>query len=134
MALRPAATKRSSSLNEVASPAVQPSTLPPNISGAISIPELPSLRFSIPSLPPVRYCPPKPARDRIRAATMRRTGGRIKPGVGEPIAQRVRSQPQAAGPLDERPVQRDVRIEDLGNRAAGLGSPSDRLELLAADA
>src|SRR5215510_11107032 len=47
MASKPAPTKASSSLNDVASSAVQPSTLPPNISGAISSPELPSLRFCI---------------------------------------------------------------------------------------
>src|SRR5262245_7371279 len=47
MALRPAATNRSSSLNEVASSAVHPSTLPPNIRGAIRSPDLPSARFSI---------------------------------------------------------------------------------------
>src|SRR6185503_10050093 len=45
MASRPAPTKPSSSLNDIASSAVQPSTLPPNISGWISRPDLPSLRF-----------------------------------------------------------------------------------------
>src|SRR5690606_31560347 len=45
MALKPRSTKRSSSLNEVASSAVQPKTLPPKTSGAISRPERPSVRF-----------------------------------------------------------------------------------------
>jgi hypothetical protein len=49
MASKPAATKRSSSLNEVASSMVQPNTLPPNITGAISSPEFPSRRFCIPA-------------------------------------------------------------------------------------
>src|SRR5690606_27362927 len=47
MALKPRSTKRSSSLNEVASSAVQPKTLPPSTSGAISRPERPSVRFSM---------------------------------------------------------------------------------------
>src|SRR5690606_11871947 len=47
MALKPRSTKRSSSLNEVASSAVQPKTLPPSTSGAISRPERPSLRLSM---------------------------------------------------------------------------------------
>src|SRR5690606_448103 len=42
---KPRSTKRSSSLNEVASSAVQPKTLPPNTSGAISRPERPSGRL-----------------------------------------------------------------------------------------
>src|SRR5262245_1825302 len=45
MQLKPAPTKPSSSLKDIAASAVQPNTLPPKISGAISIPELPSLRL-----------------------------------------------------------------------------------------
>src|SRR5690242_9921231 len=44
---KPASTKASSSLCEVASSAVQPNTLPPNAIGANSRPDLPSLRFSM---------------------------------------------------------------------------------------
>ena len=51
MKLKPAPTKPSSSLNDIASSAVQPNTLPPNMSGATSIADLPSLRFSIGSFP-----------------------------------------------------------------------------------
>src|ERR1700741_3959192 len=43
----PAATQASSSLNDVASSAVQPNTLPPNISGGSSMPDRPSWRVSI---------------------------------------------------------------------------------------
>src|SRR5690349_1889877 len=45
MQSKPAARKPSSSLKDVASSAVHPSTLPPKIKGAISSPEFPSLRF-----------------------------------------------------------------------------------------
>src|SRR5438270_8320303 len=43
----PAPTKASSILNDVASSAVQPNTLPPSISGATSIEDCPSWRFFI---------------------------------------------------------------------------------------
>src|SRR5579871_7040469 len=46
---KPASTKASSSLCEVASSAVQPNTLPPKAMGANSRPDLPSLRFSMTS-------------------------------------------------------------------------------------
>jgi hypothetical protein len=44
---KPASTKASSSLCEVASSAVHPKTLPPKAIGANSSPDLPSLRFSM---------------------------------------------------------------------------------------
>src|SRR5215471_3260899 len=47
--LNPAPKKASSSLNDIASSAVQPNTLPPRASGATSNPVLPSLRFGIAS-------------------------------------------------------------------------------------
>jgi hypothetical protein len=45
MQSKPAATNASSNENEVLSSAVQPKTLPPKTSGAISKPESPNLRF-----------------------------------------------------------------------------------------
>src|SRR3984885_15677246 len=50
MQLNPAATKASSSANEVGWSAVHPNTLPPKTNGAISKPEAPSLRFSTSNL------------------------------------------------------------------------------------
>src|SRR5260370_38142913 len=44
---KPASTKASSSLCEVASSAVQPNTLPPTAMGGNSMPDLRSLRFSM---------------------------------------------------------------------------------------
>src|ERR1700675_3113139 len=59
MALKPAATKASSSLNEAGSSAVHPNTFPPKTRGEISSPELPSLRLFISILPKFvpRICP-----------------------------------------------------------------------------
>src|ERR1700728_4053790 len=50
MQLNPAATKASSSANEVGWSAVHPNTLPPKTNGAISKPDAPSLRFSTSNL------------------------------------------------------------------------------------
>src|SRR5258708_39186688 len=47
MKFSPASTKASSILNDVASSAVQPNTLPPSIRGATSIADFPSWRFFI---------------------------------------------------------------------------------------
>src|SRR6266403_3869681 len=47
MALKPAATNASSSLNEEGSSTVHPNTFPPKTSGEISSPEFPSLRLFI---------------------------------------------------------------------------------------
>src|SRR5262245_22214612 len=102
---KPAATKPSSSLKEVAASAVQPNTLPPKISGAISSPEFPSLRLSI--LFPVRgpimpdhadderrgrgawqlwHGVPPPQRWRGRALALALLGGRGWLALGRPAA------------------------------------------------
>src|SRR6186713_1648721 len=73
---KPASTKASSSLCDVASSAVQPNTLPPKAMGANSRLDLPSLRFSMLML--LASCS-SPA---IAGEVARRAGGVMGNGTG----------------------------------------------------
>src|SRR5882724_1486967 len=102
--LKPASTKASRMANDVGSSAVQPNTLPPRTSGAVSSPLLPSLRFCMSISPfPIR-CRPAPG------------GSARRPRSGSAQAGRRLRQPQphvlGAGVALLRPLDAPVRAED----------------------